>query len=148
MLASAPGELHSRLALHSLDRLGKVLERRRAYAGRLVAWMQEQHPGRFLPQRIPDGVLSNWQNLAMRVPETEQHGIDGVIEALARRGVEARRYFHPTLDQLPQFGGRFELPNTSRLANTLVCLPLHSEMDDDTLGRVEQALSGLAADLA
>jgi dTDP-4-amino-4,6-dideoxygalactose transaminase len=56
------------------------------------------------------------------------------------QGVETRRYFWPPLHRLPAWRGRFDLPVTDAVADSLLCLPLHSRMDEPTLQRIEAAI--------
>lgn len=146
-LASTPGvnakmdELRAAVALHSLARLDAVLARRRAYAARLRDAL-ERCGGAYQVQHVPEGVTSNFQNLAVRM--LAQPDADAAVAAFARHGVEARRYFHPPLHRLAMFPRPASLPRTDEVVASLVCLPLHSRMDEDDLLRVERAVRRVA----
>ncbi len=144
VLESTPGtnakmsELTAALALHSLRALPERLARRRAYATRLHAALAATG-GVFAPQRCPAGVRSNHQDLGVRC----RVGAGGLAEVAAlfrAQGVETRRYFWPPLHRLPAWRGRFDLPVTDAVADSLLCLPLHSRMDEPTLQMVEAAI--------
>jgi dTDP-4-amino-4,6-dideoxygalactose transaminase len=68
-----------------------------------------------------------------------------VIAQLARFGVEARRYFHPPLHHLRRFAGRWTLPVTDLVHADLVSVPLHTDLPEATLRRLEAAIAATAA---
>ena len=146
--SSGPGfnarmdELRAAVARHSLRRLDASLERRRSYAARLRVHLEENCGGAFQVQAVPDGVSSNAQNLA--VLWRGEGSRDEAIEALAREGVEGRRYFWPDLHRLERFTGHRRLPVTEDVADRIMCLPLYARMDDETLERVERATAAVA----
>lgn len=151
-LASTPGlnakmsELHAAVGLRSLDALDGVLARRRAYATRLRAVLTSDCAGLFTVQHIPDGVRSNFQNLGVLCAADVE--VAAVQAALERAGIETRRYFWPPLHQLPELGGGAPLPVTDRVGASVLCLPLHSRMDEAVLQRLESALRRVARELA
>lgn len=64
---------------------------------------------------------------------------DALVAAAACRGLELRRYYAPALHRTPAFQavhGSAHLPVTEHLAETMICLPLYSEMDDAALDAV------------
>jgi len=140
-------ELHAAVGHHSLLRLDTILANRRAYGARLT-----QAAGRsraFRVQAVPTGMRSNYQNFGLRVAIDQPHDIETVVAAFAREGVEARRYFWPPLHQLRRFAhDQAHLPVTRALVSELLCLPLHSWMDEPSLCRVEAALAAVARSLA
>jgi len=152
--ASTPGynakmsELHAAVALRSLQSLDESVRHRREYATRLRRVLTEDCATTFAVQRIPEGVQSNFQNLGVlaRVgPRGDVTAIQAVLEA---EGIETRRYFWPALHDLPEYRGRFSLPVTEEVDRSVLCLPLHSYMEQRTLARVERALRRTAARLA
>ena len=140
-LASTPGhnakmcELRGHLGLQGLHALPDVLARRREYAMRIRAAAGQ---GPLVPQIVPEGIEPNWQNLGVRC--TADGGIEPVVEAFLRCGVEARRYFWPPLHRLGTWNGAFDLPRTDAVADSVVCLPIHSRMSGQVLERLEAAV--------
>ena len=149
--SSGPGfnarmdELRAAVARHSLRRLDEALARRRSYMERLSRHIELHTSGAFQLQHIPSGVRTNAQNLAVlwRGPGE----VTDAIDALAREGVEGRRYFWPDLHRLERFKGHVALPVTEDVAERVICLPLHARMDEDTLARVEAATSSVGQGL-
>jgi dTDP-4-amino-4,6-dideoxygalactose transaminase/nucleoside-diphosphate-sugar epimerase len=144
LASSSPGfnakldELRAAVGLSSLEGLDAVLARRRSYAERLRAHVRSC-TDRLRLQEVPSAVVANNQNLAV---VCQSHAAaERLIEQLAARGVEGRRYFHPALHRLRDYRGRFVLPETDRVADGVVCLPLHDHMTEVELERIEQALT-------
>ncbi len=135
-------ELRAAVGLHSLRGFRQTMTRRRRYAQRLRAYIEDHFRGVFINQQIPPEVESNYTNLAIRIPAAEKIGIDAVIAQFQKSGVETRRYFYPALHQFECFRERrpTALPVTERLALSLFCLPLHSLMKEKDLRRIESAL--------
>ena len=141
-LDSRPGfnekmsELHAAVGSCSLRALPEVLARRREYAERLRGFIEDRCGGAFTVQKIPAGVESNHQNLGVLCKA-------GALECqreLEARGVGSRRYFHPPLHRLRFVDHPPNLPVTDRVADSILCLPLHSRMAEETLETIEQAL--------
>jgi len=139
-------ELRAAIALHSLGRYGAVLDRRRAYGARLRDAV-ERSDGVFVNQARPDGVASNYVNFPLHVPAPGSGGVDAVAARFDGLGIRTRRYFHPPLHRLELFRGHPALPATDRLCEGMLCLPLHSRMSEEVLGRIEAAVASVADDL-
>jgi dTDP-4-amino-4,6-dideoxygalactose transaminase len=147
LLMSGPGfnakmtELEALVALRSLDRLERSLRLRREAFDRLRRFLLESCDGMFAVQRVPEGVRSNAQNLAVRCLRPVSGGVDGMIETLRGEGIEARRYFWPPLHKMRAFAGGRPLPRTDEAVESLFCLPINSRMGPDTLEGMERALT-------
>ncbi len=145
VVATTPGlngridELRAAVGRHSLRRLEGALALRRDYAHRLRAALSRADE-LFEQQHIPDGVVSNHQNLAalVRPAGLALHAASDHFDAL---GIGTRRYFYPALHTLPGAPIAGPLPVTERVAATVLCLPMHSRMDARTLSRVEDAIA-------
>ena len=140
-------ELHAAVGLRSLRGLDAALARRRQYAERMRRGIADHCGGMFTAQRVPAGVVSNFQNLGVlcRLPRCDVAAIQAELD---RDGIETRRYFWPPLHQLPAYRGRCTLPVTDEVCRAMLCLPLHSRMDKSTFDRIESALRRCAATFA
>lgn len=132
-------EVSAAVARHGLERLVAILERRRSYDGRLRAALVRSG---WTVQDVPHGVVVNGQNLCAMAPGT----LESARDVLAAHGVATRRYFDPPLHQLRRLGDVPALPVTDRVWGRLLCLPLHSHMDDATLTRMENAIADTGRD--
>lgn len=145
-------ELHALVGRWALRRLPQDLERRQSYLARAREALIERGNGAFAVQGIPTGVTLNGQNLGVVVHAATRVGMDRVVAAFAEHGVEARRYFWPALHRMARFADeRFapgRLAETERVADRVVCLPLHAEMSDAELEQLEAAIVAVGAALA
>lgn len=138
-------EVRATIALNQLDRFEEANSHRRTSARRLRA-AAERHQCFFRPQRIPDEVSSNFQNLAFRCFPKPESSLEAVIAAFAKQGVEAKRYFAPPLHHLQAYPSPHPLPNTEAVYESLLCLPLHDAMSEATLLRLEAAMDTVATE--
>ena len=150
--SSTPGfnsrmdELRAAIGRHSLWNFDKILFQRRHYAQRLRTFIEHHCHNFFINQQIPEDIVSNYTNLAVRIPNAEVIGMQSIITQFHQLGIETRRYFYPALHKLDYFKGRkqVELPVTECLSQTLLCLPLYSYMAESELRRIEFALTNVA----
>ena len=132
-------ELRAATGRHVLRRFPQALEQRRSYAQQLRAFFNQSCHGGLVPQRVPEGVNSNFQNLGVLLPAAEQLGLQKAIDTLRANGIECRSYFNPALHCLDMFQDRYHLPVTERIWKSLLCFPIHSQMSDRDLQRIQEA---------
>jgi dTDP-4-amino-4,6-dideoxygalactose transaminase len=139
-------ELHAAVARASFRRIEAILAQRQGHMQRLRALLQQIAPQRLRLQAISPDVESNAQNLTVLV--TDDDGTPSPqlatrwIAALERLDVEARRYFWPPLHQLHRLKQpQAALPVTDAVMPALVCLPLHTQMPEPVIDRLQGALS-------
>lgn len=79
-------------------------------------------------------------------------GADPVIEALDKRGIEARRWWslgchrQPAYADCPRGAGKDDLPVTDSLADRVLGLPFFLGLGEDDVGRVRAALAAALAE--
>jgi dTDP-4-amino-4,6-dideoxygalactose transaminase len=66
---------------------------------------------------------------------------DGLYEKLRRHNVFARRYFYPLISDFPMYRGlqsaqRDNLPVATRIARSVLCLPIYPDLRDEDQARV------------
>lgn len=139
-------ELRAIVGLHSLERFEKSNRLRRGYATRLRNYVMEKCDSLFSLQYIPDGVISNFQNLAIRCKNPDINLTD-IIKAFDEQGIEAKSYFNPALHKLEHIKEKFNLPVTELVWSSLVCIPVHNFMTEPDLCAIEEALSTVTESL-
>lgn len=149
VLASTEGwnarldELRATIGLSSLEVLDAALATRRRAAERLEA--AALACGGFWRLQTPQaGVLSSRQNLVVLATSLPAGGCDELVRAFAGEGVEVRRYFDPPLHLMRRWAGDWNLPVTESVWSHLLCLPLHSAMDERDVAQVARALKVVA----
>ncbi len=135
-------ELHAVLALASFedleDRIGRRNELADAYR-KILATI----PGIAFPA-IRDGDRSTYKDLTILVDEAA-FGVsaDALYEALAAEGVETRRYYSPPVHRMRAYrsvANGVELPVTDAAAAAALSLPLWTDMGEEHVGRMGEAL--------
>lgn len=132
-------ELRAATGRHVLRQFPQALQQRRNYAQQLRSFLSQSCYGAFIPQQVPLGVNSNFQNLGVLYPAAEQFGLQTAIDTLRHNGIECRSYFNPALHCLDLFRNRYHLPVTERVWKSLLCFPIHSQMSDRDLRQIQQA---------
>jgi dTDP-4-amino-4,6-dideoxygalactose transaminase len=75
---------------------------------------------------------------------------DQLYEGLRGHGIFARRYFHPLISQMPMYralpsAAPDNLPQATRLAQQVLCLPIYPGLDDDSIDKICQVIADLGA---
>lgn len=131
-------EVHAAMGLALLEEIGDITASRRALAGhyhqqlenvlQVQTWYPgEQRNGAYMPVLF----------------ETEQQALT-IADALHREGIGTRRYFYPSLSQVPAYGQAGETPVANDIASRILCLPLYTGLTlsgvDVITAKLKQAL--------
>jgi dTDP-4-amino-4,6-dideoxygalactose transaminase len=138
-------EINAVMGLHSLRRLEEAARRRNA----LVS-LYRKELGR-LPgigfQLIRAGDRCSYKDFSITV-DPDAFGLtrDELAAALAERNVDTRAYYDPPVHQQTAYRQHWDgrpLPNTDRLAERSLSLPLWSRMDDELVRGICRAVSAI-----
>jgi len=134
-------ELFAIIGLRALDGFeGRLARRRRA--GERLRERVGKLPGITL-QRLPESAEANHQNFAVLV-DRDGFGLtrDDLHAAMNAENVMTRRYFHPPLHRMACYrsAGTGPLPETDRVADRVLCLPIYNDMTDEEINAVAGAL--------
>ncbi|MEM7130475.1 MAG: DegT/DnrJ/EryC1/StrS family aminotransferase [Chloroflexota bacterium] len=140
-------EFNALLGLENLKAISQVIENRRAYAAQIQERLS-QLPGLCFQKVQPD-VTVTYQNLALLIDE----GLFGLSRDKLHKGLEVenvltRKYFYPPLHQHTAYAKRVHssiesLPCTEKIANNVLCLPIYSIMEEETIDRLCEAIERL-----
>ena len=88
------------------------------------------------------GVRHNYSYFPVFI-DAEKYGMtrDELYLKLREHGILGRRYFYPLISDFSTYRGlpsatRENLPNATRMADTVICLPIHHELTDTDLTRI------------
>ena len=88
------------------------------------------------------GVKHNYSYFPIFV-DAEEYGMtrDELYEKMKAANVYGRRYFYPLISEFSTYRGlesaRPEnLPNARKMANSVICLPMHHELSDEDINRI------------
>ncbi len=94
-----------------------------------------------IPNPVP-GVRYNYAYFPIFI-DSETYGMsrDELYAKMKSRGVYGRRYFYPLISTFPTYRGLESadprhLPNAHRLADSVICLPMHHALGQDDIKRV------------
>ena len=131
-------ELHAAVALTWLKRLARHVAHRGALAAGFAAALAGV-PG--VRVALPDeGDTSTFKDLTL-ILAPDSFGLSALelAGALKAEGIDTRRYFHPPVHRQKAYahlGQADALPRTDRLAGSVLSLPLWTQMDAATVGRI------------
>jgi dTDP-4-amino-4,6-dideoxygalactose transaminase len=146
-ISARMSEFHALLAIETFRRLPQALDQR----GRLVSLYHRclgTLPGLAF-QRIVPGAQSTYKDFAILV-EKDEFGLtrDELAKALEAEGVMTRKYFDPPLHRqraYAAFRAEYEghLPVTEAVSHKVLCLPLASHYQPETVERICGAIERL-----
>ncbi len=133
-------ELRSAVGLLNLRQVDAAIEARRKVT---VRYREALHnvPGITYFNDIP-GVRHNYSHFPIFV-DADAYGMsrDNLYFKMRDAGVLGRRYFYPLISEFSTYRGLptaapKNLPNAHRMANTVICLPMHHSLSDADVERV------------
>ena len=137
-------EVQAAYGLLSLKYVDRAIERRKCIAARYRETLRGRKGLRFLEEQF--GVKYSYPYFPVFIQEKE-FGLsrDGLYEKLKRKDVLCRRYFFPLISSFSTYrglpsAGPENLPVANRLANAVLCLPIHPNLSDEEQAIVIEAL--------
>ncbi len=129
-------EFHAAMGLVNLKYIDTIIEQRKELSRLYDAQWAGLHINRPL---VPDNMKYNYSYYPI-VLETEQKLLD-VIRALNEISVMPRRYFYPSLNEIPQtikFGGY--CPISQDISRRVLCLPLYVGLTTDNIDLISRII--------
>lgn len=138
-------EFNAALGLLQLKHVGAGIARRREIDG-IYRRRLEGRRGIRCPA-IPPGVTPNHSYFPILCDPERAGGRDAIHERLARDDIHTRRYFHQLISELPPYrnlpsAGRENLPVAHRIAESVLCLPIHPDLTDGMIHRIADLIVG------
>lgn len=90
---------------------------------------------------VPEGFFSSWAQYTLRLDSREQR--DSVQAALKERGIPTMVYYPKPMQEQTAFGevrAYVDRPNTRKLCETVLSLPMHPYLEEETVRQVAEAL--------
>lgn len=123
-------ELHAAMGLCLLPRVPDYISQRRARI-RLYDELLEEH-GASRTIRLREGL--EWNHAYYPRIFSDEAQVHRTMAALEKEDVHPRRYFYPSLTQLPYVASG-PCPVADDIANRILCLPLWPDMDEEIIHR-------------
>lgn len=132
-------EIHAAMGLSLLPMVPQLLARRRAIAARYQERLEQVRPDLIRP-RVRAGALPN--HAYYPVVMKEEAMVLETMAALSKQGIGTRRYFYPSLTDLPYVGDP-GCPVSRDVAARVLCLPMYADLRPDEVDVVCDALERL-----
>ena len=125
----------------------------RVQLAKLPAWTkQRQENAAFLDANIKGvvtpfvapGSTHSYHQYTIRVPGNNAQVRDKFMEELAKRGVGSGVYYPTPIHRLPSFNLKLDLPETEKLVNECISLPVHPSLTKDELATVASVVTEVA----
>ena len=132
-------EFHAAIAIESLSLLDKSVFRRNLINTHYRERLKEL-PGISF-QAVADSDLSTYKDMGI-VIDKDKFGMDReqLMLELQREDIFTKRYFYPPLHRMKAYKDlnitARDLPNTEYLANNILCLPMYTHMELDTVDKI------------
>ena len=128
-------ELQAAFGLLQLERSRDVIAKRRGIDA-VYRDMLADVPGIEISD-LPDSVSSNFTYFPIRVTAAFGLSRDELFRTLQAQQIYCRRYFFPLISHMPMYrdlpSARADnLPMAERVAAQVICLPIHTHMNEDT----------------
>ncbi len=125
----------------------------RVQLAKLPAWTkQRQENAAYLDANIKGvvtpfvapGSTHSYHQYTIRVPGNNTQVRDKFMEELTKRGVGSGVYYPIPIHRLPSFNLKLDLPETEKLVNECISLPVHPSLTKDELATVANAVTEVA----
>ncbi|MDE6340363.1 MAG: DegT/DnrJ/EryC1/StrS family aminotransferase [Muribaculaceae bacterium] len=133
-------EIRSAYGLIELKYVDKAIEARRQVTHRYREALKEVEGISFFDEK--EGVKYNYSYFPIFIDEKKfGRSRDRLYEDLKEKNILGRRYFYPLISEFSTYKGlpsatRENLPNAHKLADSVLCLPLHHNLTDRDIERV------------
>lgn len=133
-------EIRAAYGLLSLRYVDAAIEARRKVAEQYRAALRGV-PGLRIMEDLP-GVTHNYSYFPVFVNEAEYgESRDSLYFRLKEQGIHGRRYFYPLISTFATYRGLesaapSNLPVATRMANEVICLPLHHELSAEDVAHI------------
>lgn len=124
-------EFHAAMGLANLNYVRKIIERRKELCGyydSFLANFQAKKPG------IAKGVTYNYAYYPLFF--NDESLLKKVVDVLSQNWIYPRRYFYPSLEDLPYVQRADNCPTADSLARRALCIPLYDELTREEIDMI------------
>lgn len=133
-------EIRAALGLLNLKQVDEAIEKRHQVAMRYREALRDVKGVRFFEDMV--GIKHNYSYFPIFV-DAEEYGMtrDDLYFKMKEHGVLGRRYFYPLISTFSTYKGLpsaspENLPVATRIANEVICLPMHHGMGEEDVDRI------------
>jgi dTDP-4-amino-4,6-dideoxygalactose transaminase len=129
-------ELHAAMGLCNLNHIDEITDGRRRV---VELYDQLLSAGAVQILAAQDGVGRNYAYYPILLRD-EAH-LMACMDALSKVDVYPRRYFYPSLNNLPYVTTHYECPTSEDIANRIMCLPLYDSLEDKIVRKICEVIN-------
>jgi dTDP-4-amino-4,6-dideoxygalactose transaminase len=138
-------EINAAFGMLQLQSVDRAIARRKEIDDMYRALLAQVKGIRCLPDA--GETVSNYSYFPVLVEDDYALDRDGLYQKLKDGGIYARRYFYPLITDFPMYrtlpsAHRENLPNATRAAQRVLCLPIYPNLSDDDVMRVVRLVAG------
>jgi len=143
-LSARMSELHAAVGLNLLPYVDRDIRKRNQIASKYKRELGKLAGVRF--QEITPNSLSTYKDFGILINKDE-FGLsrDELAIALEKENIMTRKYFYPPIhmqDCYPELKAEENVfPNTDKIANNVLCLPIFSELTDEKVNGITEAIT-------
>lgn len=143
-LSARMSELHAALGLNVLPHISSHIERRNEIAKIYREGLSKLSGIKF--QEITPNSVSTYKDFAILIDESK-FGLsrDELAVSLDKEKIMTRKYFYPPIHMqncYPELkAGEEDFPNTTLIANNVLCLPMFSDLTDEQINKIIKAIT-------
>ena len=117
------GEFHAAMGLCVLDEISGVKAKRR----KIWESYSQTLSNTIVMQKWSDYAVNNCAYFPIVL--SSENDVLNLIQNLAVKDIQLRRYFHPSLESISALGDYKELPISKNISSRVICLPLYSSLN-------------------
>lgn len=137
-------EMRAAYGLLNLRQVDKAIEARHQVAIKYRNALRDVNGITFFEDM--DGVKHNYSYFPIFI-DAEKYGMtrDELYEKMKLQNVLGRRYFYPLISEFSTYRGlesasRENLPNAHKIADSVICLPMHNALNDEDIHRTLECI--------
>jgi dTDP-4-amino-4,6-dideoxygalactose transaminase len=130
-------EFHAAMGLCVFSHLNEILERRKKLLDLYDHYLKELSLPIFRPLPIEG---TEYNNAYYPIIFKEETHLLAVKDSLNAVYIYPRRYFYPSLNQLPYINKHFDVPIAESISKRVLCLPLYPDLGEEVVKRICQII--------
>lgn len=133
-------ELHAAIGLNSLDNVVNEIRSRQMIGNKYLEAISESkeiETPNFLKNED-----HNFSYFPIQLKSMEK--AEAFIDVAAKEGIEARRYFFPSLNELPFMHANIDTPVASAVSKRIVCIPIYSSLIENDMQNIVSFLQNVS----
>ena len=119
-------ELHAAMGLANMKYFSALLNRRKKQCQRYERSLRNAK------LELPNVGLEGWNCAYFPIVLSSERDCVRMLKALRRKGIEARRYFHPALNTVSLWQGQ-DCKRAESVAKGVLCLPLYHDLKNESI---------------